>query len=106
MRARAEPFAGPFPPQPPPLRAAPLERIGSAQGRHDPAQPCLVARGTTEDQAPLQHADGVRQVSLGEIQLTKTGVGNNRCLPSAVQRGEAERLLAVAPALGEYAKRT
>ena len=28
-------------------------------------------------------------------------MGNERCLPSACQRSEAERLLSVAPALGE-----
>ena len=33
-------------------------------------------------------------------------MGNHRCLPSAFQRGEAERLLPVAPALGKGPERT
>ena len=60
-----------------------------------------VAGGTTEGQALLQHLDGGLQVPLGEVQLAETTVGNDRCVPSAFPRGEAERLLPVAPALGE-----
>ena len=46
------------------------------------------------------------QVPLGEAQPAETAVGNEWCDPSAFQRGEAQRLLAVAPALGEGAERT
>ena len=45
------------------------------------------------------------QVPLGEVQATEAAVGNDRCVPSASQRGEAERLLPVAPALGEGSER-
>ena len=74
-------------------------------GRRDPSQPGPVAGGTTEGQALLQHPDGVLQVPLGEVQLAEAAVGNDWCLPSACQRGEAERLLPVAPALGEGPER-
>jgi hypothetical protein len=43
----------------------------------------------------------VLQVPLGEVQVAERAVDNNRCSPSACQRSEAERLLPVAPALGE-----
>ena len=68
-------------------------------------QPVSVAGGTTEGQALLQHPDGVLQVPLGEVQAAEAGVGNDWCIPSACQRGEAERLLPVAPTLGEGPKR-
>ena len=101
QRARAETFADRLLQQRPPLREAPLERSGRAQVRRDPSQPVPVAGGTTEGQALLQHPDGGLQVPLGEVQLAETTVGNDRCDPSAFQRGEAQRLLPVAPALGE-----
>src|SRR5262249_54466297 len=89
-----------------PLREAPLERSGSAQARHDLSQKATpVAGGTTEGQALLQHPDGVLQVPVGEIQGAEASVGRDRCLPSAFQRGEAERLLPVALALSEGPKR-
>ena len=37
--------------------------------------------------------------------MAEAAVGNDRCVPSAFQRGEAERLLPVAPALGEGPER-
>ena len=37
--------------------------------------------------------------------MAEAAVGNDRCIPSAFQRGEAERLLPVAPALGEGPER-
>ena len=88
-----------------PLREAPLERIGIAQARRNRSQLVPVAGGTTEGQALLQHPDGMLQVPLGEVQGAELGVDNDRCLPSAFQRGEAERLLPVAPALGEGPER-
>src|SRR5262245_57520975 len=81
-----------------PLCEAPLQRIGRAQPRHDLRQPVSVARGTTEGQALVEHPDGVRQVPLVEVQKAMAAVGNNRCGPSTFERGEAERLLPMAPA--------
>src|SRR5882724_13373394 len=49
----------------------------------------------------LQHPDGGRQVPLGEVQVAEAVVDKDRSVPSAYQRDEAERLLSVAPALGE-----
>ena len=89
-----------------PLREAPVQRIGIAQARRDRSQLVPVAGGTTEGQALLQHPDGVLQVPFGEVQAAEAGVGNDRCLPSAFQRGEAERLLPVAPALDEGPERS
>ena len=103
--ARTETFADRLLQQRAPLRQAPLERRGIAQARHDHSQHGPVAGGTTEGQARLQHPDGVRQVPLGEVQVAEAAVGNDRCEPSACQRGEAERLLPVAPALGEGPER-
>ena len=105
QRARADIFADRLLQQRAPLREAPLERRGIAQARHDLSQPGPVAGGTTEGQALLQHPDGVLQVPLGEVQEAEAAVGNDRCGPSAFQRGEAERLLPVAPALGEGPER-
>ena len=105
QRARTDTFADRLLQQRAPLRQAPLERRGIAQARRDRSQIGPVAGGTTEGQAPLQHPDGVLQVPLGEVQVAEAGVGNDRCLPSAFQRGEAERLLPVAPALGEGPER-
>jgi hypothetical protein len=45
----------------------------------------------------------VLQIPLGEVQVAEVAMGNERCDPSALQHGEAERLLPVAPALGEGA---
>src|SRR5262249_62353923 len=61
----------------------------------------LAARGTTQGQALFQPRDGVRQVPLGEAQLAEDAVGNDQCGASACQRGAAERLLRMAPTLGE-----
>ena len=43
---------------------------------------------------------------LGEMQVAEAVVGQGRCAPAADQRGEAERVLPVAPALGESPERT
>jgi len=102
QRARADTFSDPLLQQHAPLCEAPLEHIGRAQVRHDRSQKATpVARGTTEGQALVEHPDGVLQVPLDEVQITEAAAGNDRCLPSAFQRGEAERLLPVAPALGK-----
>ena len=82
-----------------------MERRGIAQARPNDAQPGPHARGTTEGQALVEHLDGVRQVPLSEVQPTETAMGNDRCLPSAFERGEAECLLAMTPALGEGPER-
>src|SRR5207249_10431435 len=87
-----------------PIRKAPLERIRVAQGPRNLSHPVPVAGGPTEGQALLQHLDGVLQVPLGEVQLAERAVGNERSVPAAVQRSETERLLSVAPALGECAE--
>src|SRR5262245_26494594 len=100
----AETFADPLLQQRAPLRRASLERRGIAQGPHGPSPPVPVAGGPTEGQALLQHPDGGLQLSLDEIELAEAAVGNERSVPAAVQRGEPERLLAVAPALGEGPK--
>src|SRR5207302_9168277 len=84
-----------------PLREAPLKRRGIAQARRDRSQHGPVTRGTTEGQALIVYRDGVLQVPLGEVQAAEAVVGNDRCGPSAFQRGEAERLLPMAPALSE-----
>ena len=82
-----------------------MERRGIAQARPNDAQPGPHARGTTEGQALVEHLDGVRRIPLGEVQPTETAMGNDRCLPSAFERGEAECLLAMTPALGEGPER-
>src|SRR5215813_1572798 len=106
QRARADSFADRLLQQRTPLREAPLERIGRAQARRDRSHLAPGAGGATEGQALLQHPDGMPQVPLVEAQPAETAVGNEWCDPSAFQRGEAQRLLAVAPALGEGAERT
>jgi hypothetical protein len=58
-----------------------------------------------EGLALFEHPDGVLQVPFGEGQSAEPSVDNDWCVPSAFQRGEAERLLAVASALGEGPKR-
>src|SRR5687768_10931110 len=105
QRARAEIFADRLLHERAPLREAPLERRGIAQGCRDRSQIGRVTRGTTEGQALVEYSDGWLQVPLGEVQLTEGGVGNDRCPLSAFPRGEVERLLPVAPALGEGPKR-
>jgi hypothetical protein len=84
-----------------PLREASLERIALAQARRDQLQISPVAGATTEGQALFQHPDGMLQVPFGEVQSSEVVVDNNRGSPSAFQRGKAEHLLLVAPALGE-----
>src|SRR5262249_29725026 len=84
-----------------PLCQAPLQRIGIAQAHGDGSQHVHAARGTTQSQTLVEHPDGALQVPLGEVQVTEAGEGTDRCLSSAFQRGEAERLLPVALALGE-----
>ena len=101
QRTHANTFADRLFQQRVPLCEAPLERIGIAQPPHEPWQMVLVAGGTTEGQALLQHPDSGLQVPLGEVQAAEPAVGSDRCICSAFQRGEAERLLPVAPALGE-----
>src|SRR5262249_17846398 len=103
--ARAETFADPLLQQCAPLGEAPLQRRGITQARPNHLQPVPVAGGTTERQALLQHPAGVLQVTLGEGQETEAAVDHNRGGPAAYQRGEAERLLPVAPALGEGPER-
>src|SRR5256886_3128681 len=82
-----------------PLREAPLEHSGRAQVRQDPSQPAPFAGGTTEGQALLQQPDSGLQVPLGEVEPAETAVGRDRCGASACQRGHAECLFPVAPAL-------
>src|SRR5262249_27272537 len=74
--------------------------------RRDRLQPEPVAGGTAKDQALVEHSDGVLQVPLGEVQEAEAAVGNDQCLPSTFERGEAERFLPVPPALGEGSERT
>ena len=105
-RARADMCVDRLLQQDAPLREVPLECIGIAQGRRNLSQLVPVAGGTTEGQARLQHPDSVRQVPLGEVHYAKQRVGLDRCNPPACQRGEAERLLPVAPAFGEGPERT
>src|SRR5262249_32603438 len=104
--ACADPFADCLLQQRTPLCEAPLERICRAQACRDPWPPILVAGVTTEGQALLQHLDGGLQVPLGEVQETKADADKDWCVPSAVQCGATERLLPVAPALGEGSERT
>src|SRR5262245_44424016 len=69
--------------------------------RDDTWQPVSVAGGPTKGQALGEHPDGMLQVPLGEVQIAEAAVGNDRRVPSAVRHEEAERLLPVAPTLGE-----
>src|SRR5262245_60293254 len=105
QRARAESYADRLFQQRAPLLDAPLERRGRAQARRDHWQQVPVAGGTTESQALVEHPDGLLYVPLGEVQEAEPGVDTDWCLPSAFQHGEAERLLPVAPALGEGPER-
>jgi hypothetical protein len=98
---RADRDADPFLQLCAPLRQAPLERRGKAQTRHDRWQPGPLAGGTTEGQSLVKHPDGVLQVPLRDIEEAEAAVGHERCLPSAFERGEAERLLPMTPALGK-----
>jgi hypothetical protein len=106
QEACADTFADRFLQQDAPLREAPLERIRIAHASHDHSQPDLVAGGTAEGQALVEHPDGVLQVPFGKVQEAEAAVGNDRYGPSAFQCGEAERLLPVAPALGKGPERT
>src|SRR5215475_15495323 len=101
QHARAYTFTDRLLQQYAPLREASLERSGIAQARYDRWQIVLMAGGATEGQALVEHPDGMLQVPLGEVQMAEAVVDNDRCVPSACQRGEAECLLPVAPALGE-----
>src|SRR5262245_47163421 len=103
--ARADTFPDRLLQEPASLREAPLERISSAQAGRDPWPRVPVVGGTTEGQAMLQHPDGLLQVPLGEVQAAEGAMGNARYEPSGVQRSATERLLPVAPALGEGPKR-
>jgi hypothetical protein len=71
----------------------------------DPAQLGPVARGTTAVQALFQHPNGVLQIPFGKIQEAEVSVDHDRCVPPAVQCSKAERLLSIAPTLGEGSKR-
>src|SRR5262249_34993227 len=102
QRARAESYAERLLQQRAPLCEAPLERIGITQASRDLSQPALVARGTTEGQALVEHSNGMLQVPLGKVELAKAAMGYDRYGPSAFQRSEAERLFPVASALGEF----
>ena len=88
-----------------PPRGGPLERRGVTQAHHNHWQHVPVASGTTEGQALLQHPDGGIQVPLGEVQVAEVVVDNDRCGPSACQRGKAQCLLPVAPALSKGPER-
>src|SRR5262249_13367745 len=106
QRARADTFADRLFQQRAPLREAPLQRIGIAQARHHRSQPATpAAGGTTEGQARLQHPDGVLQVPLGEVQEAEADVSSERYGSSTFQRGEAQRLLPLPPALSEGPER-
>src|SRR5262249_19584459 len=100
-RARADIFVDPLLHQRASLREAPLERSGIAQARHNRAQRVPVAGSTTESQALLEHSDRVLQSPLDEVHIAEAEMDNDRCVPSACQRGASERLLPMAPALGE-----
>src|SRR5262245_47309392 len=101
QRAYAESYADRLFQQRAPLLDAPLERRGRAQASHERLQQVPVAGGMTQSQSLVEHPDSLLQVSLGEVQEAETGADTDWCLPSACQRGEAERLLPVAPALAE-----
>ena len=105
QRTRTDTFADPLLQQCASLREVPLERRGITQARRNRLKPVRDAGGTTEGQALVQQPDGLLQVPLGEVQLAEAAMGDDRCGPSALQRGEAERLLPVAPALGEGPER-
>src|SRR5712692_5136520 len=97
QRTRADSYADRLLQQRAPLREAPLQRRGRAQARRDRWQPGPVAGSTTEGQALIEHPDGVLQVPLGEVQEAEAAVGHDRCDSAALQCGEAERLLPMAP---------
>ena len=101
QRTRAESDADRLLQQRTPLREAPLQRSGITQVRRDRVQPEPIAGGTAEGQALVEHPDGVLQVPLGEVQEAEAAVDHDRVLPSAFERGEAERFLPVTLALGE-----
>jgi hypothetical protein len=60
-----------------------------------------VVGGATEGQALVQHGDGGFQVPLGEVQTAQETGGEHRFDPRDSRHGVAERLLPLAPALGE-----
>src|SRR5262249_56799641 len=103
-RTRADAFADCLLQQRTPLCKAPLEHIGIAQAPDDLWQQVPVARGARQGQALIAHPDGVLQVTLGEVQLAEEAVDNDWCSADAFQRGEAERLLRVPPALRQGPK--
>src|SRR6266542_3402092 len=105
QRARAETFADCLLQQHTPFYEVPLQRSDIAQACCDHLEPVPVPGGTTEGQTLLQHLHGVLQVSLGEVQEAEAAVGSDRCGSSAFLRGETERLLPVAPTLGEGSER-
>jgi hypothetical protein len=103
-RICADTFADRLLQQRAPFRVAPLERIGIAQACDDHWRHVAVVRGTRQGQALVtigRHA----QVHLGEGQVAEAAVSHDRGEPSACPLGKAERLLCVAPALGEAPQR-
>ena len=88
-----------------PFREAPLQRRGIAQACQNQSQIVPIAGGTTEGQALIEQPDGMFQVPLGEEEEAEVAVGEDQCVSSAFQHGEAERLLPVAPTLGEGSER-
>jgi hypothetical protein len=103
--ARAEIFTERLLQQGTPCFKVPSECRGIAEARRDGSQPGPVVGGPAEGEALRVDVDGGLQVPLGEVELAEAAVGNNRCIPSAFLCGEAERLLPVAPALGEGPER-
>src|SRR5262252_5360771 len=95
QHARADIFSDHLLQQRTPLSEASLERIGMAEAHHDESQIEPLVGGTTEGQALVVHPNGVLQVPLGEVQGAEPAMDNDLCIPSAFQRGEAERLLPV-----------
>src|SRR5262249_57776860 len=67
QHASADSFADPLLHKRAPLCEAPMECKGIAQASYDRLQPGLVAGGTTEGQALVEHPDGVLQVPLREV---------------------------------------
>src|SRR4029453_15946257 len=65
--------------------------------RHNRAQRVLVAGGTTETQALLEHLDSVLQVPLGEVHIAEAEVDSDRGVPSAPDGSPQACLTGLAP---------
>ena len=106
QRARADTFADRLLQQRAPLREAPLERIGIAQARRDRVANRSGCRRHDRGPGPGSNTRmACSRSPWARYRSPRPAVGNDRCVPSACQRGEAERLLPVAPALGEGPER-